>query len=116
LTQRINASLFKAASPALHVYHIPWRIIIGHARLTPDLQTCTAGSRRAQAKRQKTRSVHRSCVLAKTGMGQPLPSATGFSISNPGPNLRGYLPCRASTAPMALRAKPRHSASLSYRA
>src|SRR5262245_8880617 len=30
--------------------------------------------------------------------GQPLPSATGISISNPGPNLRGYLPYRASRA------------------
>src|SRR5262245_52283783 len=37
-------------------------------------------------------------------LGQPLPSATGFSISNPCPNLHGYLPCRASTTPMALRA------------
>ena len=43
-------------------------------------------------------------AAAMSESGLPLPSATGFTISNPCPNLHGYLPCRASTAPMALRA------------
>ena len=40
-----------------------------------------------------------------TALGQPLPSATGFSILSPGLNLHGYLPYRASTVPMALCAR-----------
>src|SRR5262245_22527842 len=36
--------------------------------------------------------------------GQPPPSATGSSISNPCPNLLGYLPRRVPTVPVALSA------------
>src|SRR5262245_46653284 len=40
-----------------------------------------------------------------SGVGQPLPSPTGISISNPCPNLHGYLPRRASTVPMVFCAR-----------
>src|SRR5262245_31597367 len=53
-----------------------------------------------------SRVMHHSVLAHPTSATcQPLPSATGFSISNPCPHLLGYLPCRAPSVPMALCAK-----------